>query len=297
MSLPSPTGQRALDVPSTPSSPLTEASLGRGGQVLTQAPLGTQKTAKVQLALIGTDTGSQELTSKYITQVYGWPQSAIVYVSNWDDVSRELEACSDIGQLVILSHAIYDAISISGMQLTANQFTDRFAPIAPPIGGLSFDGCVFGTQLDGVHALATRMKIPEVRGWTWWHYMDWWQVVPTGDPAAALTAFQPFAAVASQWLPRSLDGRTVYSQAEQESLFSKGTLKLFAEYFTGLLDDPAKPDFVTAVLEGKLDPNKHRPRASAPVRLVESADAQSALEVELTPYPPLFARVVMTPWV
>lgn len=296
MSLPSATGQRALDVPATPSSPVTQASLGGAPQVLTQAPLGTQKTPKTRLILVASDTGSPARTNQYFAQVYGAPTSTIVSVSSWDDVTRELEACSSIGELVILSHAVFDAVEIGGTQLTANQFADRFAPIAPPIGGLSFDGCVIGTDLVGIHGIATRMKIPQVRGWTWWHCLDYWRMTPTGDAAAALAAFQPLAAIASPWLPKSLDGLTVYSQAEQERLFTAKTLNLVGEYFIGVLDDAARPDFVSAVRDGTLDPNKHRTRASGPVRLVDSAGAQGALQVELTPYPPLFARVIMTPW-
>lgn len=296
MSLPSPTGQRALNVPATPASPLTEASLGRTGQVLTQAPLGTQKSAKAKLALVADDALSPERAYAYFSQVYGWPTSAIVVVSSWDDVERELGACSSIGELVIFSHAVFDAVSVGGAQLTGRQFADRFKPVAPLIEGLSFDGCVFGGQLEGIHYIATQLKIPRVRGWTWWHALDWWRVPPQGDPAAALAAFQPLAAIASTWLPHSLDGQRVYTQAEQEPMFSAGKLNLLAEYFVGVLDDAATPNFGAAVVAGTMDPNKQRPRSGAPERLVDSSGAQAALEIELTPYPPLFARVVMTPW-
>jgi hypothetical protein len=297
MSLPSTTGQRALDVPATPGSPLTQASLGRAPQVLTQAPLGTQKVVKPRLFLYGSDTGSPERTTQYFTQVYGAPKSAIVSVSTWDDVERELNACSSIGELLILSHAVFDAISLDGVQLTPNQFADRFAPIAPTIGSLQFDGCVIGTDLVGMHNIALRMKIDEVRGWTWWHYVDWWRMTGTGsDPAANLALFQPLAAVASPWLPRSRDGLTVYSQADQEPLFSANKLNLIGEYFIGELGQEAKPGFVAAVQAGTLDPNKHRPRGTCAVRRVDSAAAQGAVEIELAPYPPLLARVIMTPW-
>lgn len=297
MSLPSATGQRALDVPATPGSPLTAASLDRAPQVLTQAPLGTEKKPRTLLILVADDAGSPALVNQYFAQVYGAPASAIVRVTSWDDVTRELEACSSIVELVILSHAVFDAAEIGGVQLTATQFADRFAPVAPPISRLSFDGCVIGTQLAGMHDLALRMKISQVLGWTWWHYMDWWRMTPTGtDMAKNLAMFQPLAASASPWLPKSLDGRTTYSQAEQEPLFTAGKLNLVGEYLIGVLDDEAKPDFVTAVQEGKLDPGKHRTRVSAPIRLVDSAGGQAALEGELVPYPPLLARVVMTPW-
>lgn len=297
MSLSSPTGQRALDVPSTPSSPLTEASLGRARQVLTQAPLGTQKAPRTRLAIVADTAGSVDLTVLYFTQVYGWPRSAVVHVSSWDDVTREFNACSSIGELVFLTHAIFDVVDIGGTQLTTKQFADRFAGTAPPIGSLSFDGCVIGTALPGMHYIATTMTIPEVRGYTWWHYMDRWRMFPTGTNAAeSLALFQPLAAVASPWLPKSVDGRTVITPSEQVTLFSANKLNVFAEYFHGDYDGAAKPDFITAVQNGTLDPTRHVPRVSAATRLVDSAGAQTALEIELTPYPPPFCRVVMTPW-
>lgn len=295
MSLPSPTGLRALDVPSTPTSPLEAASLGRAPQVLTQAPLGTEKKPRTQLVLVASDTHSMGIAPQYYAQIHGWPASSIVQVSSWDDVKRELSACSSIGELVLFTHSVYDALEVNGTQLTANQFLAEFEKIAPPIGSLTFDGCVFGTNLEGLHAIATGMKIPQVRGWTYWHCISPWNFFPTGSIADALAEFQPLADRASPWLPKSADGLSVYSRAEQEALFIKSKMNLAGEYFVYLFSDQLK-DMRQALTDGSMVPDKHRTRGSADVRLVDSAGAQGALDMEIRSSRPPFFRVVMTPW-
>ncbi len=291
------TGQRALDVPATPATPLVDASLQRTPEVLTQAPLRTEKKPKDRLALIDDYAGSLDLVRQYFVQVYHWKATDVVEVSSWDAAEAELAKCSSIGELVILSHAVYSAVSVHGVQLTPNQFADRFAPVAPPISALSFDGCVIGQDLSGLHAIATRMKISQVRGWTFWHYMDWWRMTPTGDPAGALAQFQPLAQRASPYLPKSLLGDVTYSAAEQEPLFSSSKLNLAGEYFVESILSMVKPDFVQAIIANQIDPAIHRTRSSAEIRLIDSGAAQSALETALSTSRPVFARAVVTPWV
>jgi hypothetical protein len=297
MSLTTATGLRALDVPATPTTPLGDASLGRAPQVLTQAPLGTEKKATDKLVFVDSSIGRLDLITQHYVQVYGYRASDIVPVSSWDDVKVRLAACSSIGEMCIFSHSVYSAVELNGAQRTANQIADEFAAVAPPISTLSFDGCVIGTDLVGLHAIATRLKISYVRGWTFWHYLDWWRMTPTGDPGAALAVFQPLGARASPWLPQSADGKQTISLAEQEPLFSAGTLNLAGEYFVHSLTEEVKPDFVTAVQNSTLDPAIHRTRGSAETRLIDSAGAHGAADAAIKGTPPLLARVVVTPWV
>ena len=288
------TGQRALDVPATPTTPLVDASLGQAPHVLTQAPLQTEKAPIDRLALVA--AGSFELMQQYFVQVYRWQASDVREVSSWAAVEAEFAKYSSINELVVVSHSSASGVWISGdKDLTPDQFAERFRPLAPPITSLSFDGCMIGNDLTGLHAIATKMKISQVRGWTFWHYLDLWQIVPIGDPAAALDAFRPLATKAAPYLPKNVAGDT-YSVAEQEPLFSSSTLKLAAEYFFETFDHlPSK--FVDMITANKTDPAIHRTRASAEIYNVNSAAAQSSLEEALNSSRPLFARAVVTPWV
>ncbi|MCC6319047.1 MAG: hypothetical protein IT361_15310 [Gemmatimonadaceae bacterium] len=295
MSLTTPAGMRALDVPATPSSSVGTASLARAPEVLVQAPLGTQKKAVDRLALFA--AGSPALVRQFYAQVHGWPASAVVQVSSWSDIKAQLASCSSIGELAILSHAAYSAVSVGGAQRTAGQFCDEVASVAPSIGSLAFDGCVFGTDLPGLHTIATRLRIPRVYGWTFWHYMDWWNPFPaTGDPAADLAVFQPLGQAASPWLPKSVNGQQVYTLAEQEPLFSARKLNVAAEYFVESLTMMADPSFLLALQDGRLDPATHRPRGSAEFRLIDSSGAQGAADAAINASRPMFGRIEMTPW-
>ena len=144
--------------------------------------------------------------------------------------------------------------------------------------------------------MATRLRVSRVQGWTYWHYLDWWRPVPTGDAAAALSAFEPVAARAEPYLPASPDGARTVSVADQSKAFAASTLSLAGEYFVESLYSEVKPNFEAAILGDLLTPALHRSRASAEYRLVDSSAAQAALEPLLISTRPPFARVVMTPW-
>lgn len=294
MSRSSATGTRALDVPATPGTPLRDASLTRGADVLSQAPLGTTAAARDRLVLVDTSLSSS-LVTQFFAQVYGIT-SPLTGVSSWSDVEREVRACSSIGELLLFSHAVYSAASIGGVQKTPSQIADLLAPVMPPTATLRFEGCVLGHALDGLHDLALRLRIGQVQAWTFWHYLDWWNPFPTGDPAAALAKFSPLAVVAEPYLPASADGARTISVAVQEASFSANALSLAAEYFIEVLGTHAKPNFAAAVQQGLLTASAHRPRGSAEYRLIDSAGSQAALDALNNSTRPPFARVVMTPW-
>lgn len=295
MSLTSVTGSRVLEVPATPATPLADASLSRSSAVVPQAALGSEKVPKDRLVLVDALTGRPDLVRQMFAQVYGWT-GAIVTVESWEQVVREIANCSRIGELLFYSHAVYDALSVNGTQKTSAQFIDAIAPVAPSISSIIFEGCVIGNDLVGLHEMATRLRVSRVQGWTYWHYLDWWRPVPTGDAAAALTAFQPAAARAEPYLPASPDGARTVSVSDQSKAFATSTLSLAGEYFVESLYSEVKPSFEAAILNSLLTPDLHRPRASAEYRLIDSSAAQGALEPLLISTRPPFARVVMTPW-
>lgn len=294
MSLPGLTGGRALAVPATPSTPLADASLSRSAEVLTQAPLGTQPAARARLVLVDASVAGT-LVTQFFAQVYGVTEP-ITPVSSWNDVAREIGAYASIGELYILSHAVYGAISIDGSQKTPSQVADLLQPIMPPTSSFRIEGCVLGHALDGLHDLAVRLKVAQVQAWTYWHVLDWWNVPPTGDINAALAQFSPLAAAAQPYLPASPDGLRTIDVPTQEAAFTASALALAAEYFVEVYGSHAKPNFGSALQAGGVNPTLHVPRGAAQYRLVDSAGAQSALDALLNSSRPPFCRVVMTPW-
>lgn len=290
---------RALDVLATPTTALSEASIRTEPRVLTEAPLGTERPAVTQLIVVDTTVPSHERLVRLVTQVYRTPASSIRGVQSWESLAAELSGYSRIDDLVVVTHSVFDAVQIAGVQRTASQIVEVLKH-SPPVGAVTFEGCVFGRDLSGMHEVATKLGIGSVRGWTYWHAFDRWAVVPTGDREAAVAAFGDAAARASPYLPKDVLGVSTYSVAEQEKAFAASSLDLASEYFVEslyqLVPSFDKPSFEKAVLEGLLDAVVHRTRGSAEMRVIDSAGAQSALETELGRSRPIFARVVVTPW-
>jgi hypothetical protein len=296
MSLSAATTQRALDVPATPTSALPTAALGNAERVLTDAPLGTQKPAAGFLALIAGDLGRLDLFDQYMQQLYAAPAKSAKAVTSFEHLRDVLSGYASVSRLVLVGHGLANEFKVGTRQLTHTQFAAEFAGKVPPIGELCFDGCMMGGNPAGLREIALSLGCSIVRAWSFFHVLDWWRMTPTGDVNAASAQFLPLAARAAPYLPKSLDGKSTYSDLEQDALFRTSSLNLAGEYFIELEVHAAGKSFIASVTNSLLDPAQHRPRSSAESRLVDSLDTQSALEIELASFRPLLARVSVTPW-
>ncbi len=162
------TPDTALEVPSTPGTPLRTDATAAAPAVLQERSIDAPDRSKI-VAIA--ELCTKNYAGPYFEQVYGVPMTSVRFLDSVRGFVATILTQAPCERVILLLHSAGGTLTLgkSDETVTLDDLAGKLHRVWGNIGRVSFDGCTLGTQPSAMFASAEAMGIGAVAAWTHTH--------------------------------------------------------------------------------------------------------------------------------